>query len=209
MSRRLVSQLAAGVVTGVLATGTLVAGGTVAPSWLRLYAVSVFVLVLLWTLWDRLIWRLALVQRLNISPCDIRGTWAGELTSDWRDPATQNPRLPKRVYLVIHQSASRVRVSLVTNEARSESTSASLEEGESGSLLCYTYVDRPRRTSREIGSHSHNGAGVLRVIAKPAVRLEGEYWTDRRTSGDLRLDDRRFKTAADFEQASEWFRSGE
>jgi hypothetical protein len=38
----------------------------------------------------------------------------------------------------------------------------------------------------------HDGASILRIISEPQRALEGEYWTNRRTTGELSLS---FKSA--------------
>lgn len=205
MTRRAISQVATVVIAAVFALGTLFTGGSVNSSWLRFYSVAVFVLVGLWTLWDSLLWRLPVAQRLKSSPANVRGTWAGELVSDWRDSQTPTVVGARRVYLVIRQTASKLHVSLLTDESQSASTAASLVRSDHETLLCYIYVDTPSRANREQGNQIHDGAGLLRVVGKPATRLTGDYWTSRKTGGELRLVERHTECAQDFDQARALF----
>ncbi len=52
--------------------------------------------------------------------------------------------------------------------------------------LCYSYTSRPKASLRE-RSTPHDGTMLFNIIGKPVHKLEGEYWTQRQTSGTVTL----------------------
>jgi len=66
------------------------------------------------------------------------------------------------------------------------------------------YRNEPRQGMRE-RSPIHHGAFLLRVGGNPATSLEGEYWPDRRTSGEMATLGRRKKAFETFADASAAF----
>src|SRR5207302_1325825 len=99
-NRRLLVQVVAGVVVVVFAIGIWSTGDTLKPGWLRFFSAAVLVATMVLGVWDRLLWKLPLIQRIPRVPRDIRGTWMGTLISFWTDPATQKSPESKRVFLV-------------------------------------------------------------------------------------------------------------
>jgi hypothetical protein len=66
--------------------------------------------------------------------------------------------------------------------------------------LAVTYRNIPRLLERS-RSAAHHGGALLNVIGKPIHKLDGEYWTDRNTSGELTFTLHTHKIADDFEEA--------
>ena len=95
----------------------------------------------------------------------------------------------------------RTAVRLVTLESGSGSLSANLFADSEGLFtLASTYRNTPRISVREHSPIS-NGGMLLHVRGKPIHRLEGEYWTDRQTKGEMEFTARSEKLAEDFQQA--------
>ncbi len=139
-------------------------------------------------------WRWRLLQGWLVPFPDLQGTWRGELRTTWRDPATGITPGPIPVTVVIRQTFSTVSVVMYTQESMSYSTAASLTEDDDRSVkrLSYTYTNTPRVGVRD-RSIVHDGAAVLRIVGDPEKKLEGEYWTNRRSTGEftLRYESRR------------------
>ena len=51
-------------------------------------------------------------------------------------------------------------------------------------------------------SEIHHGAMWLRLQDDPEASLEGHYWTDRNTRGDIRLSNRRSKLVFSYDAAA-------
>jgi hypothetical protein len=148
------------------------------PDAVTIYVVAAFI----FTKW---LWRLKMFSGWIVPFPDLQGTWKGELKSTWKDASGQ--RIPAiSVVLVIRQTFSSVSCTVFTKESESYSTAAQIvRDEESGTIrLDYNYTNRPKAIIRE-RSAIHDGAARLRVVTVPSLRMEGEYWTSRCTSGDV------------------------
>lgn len=204
---RLAVQVIAFIVVTVFAVGIFLSGDTLEFEWLRFFAAAVFVATSALVVWDRLLWRVGVLQRLPGVPRPVRGTWEGTLTSLWVDPETGRSPDPKTVYLVARQSASQITVTLLTNETTSRSSLAQVSETDGVSTLDYLYLDRPRPSVRH-RSPIHHGSGSLTVSGRPVTKLMGRYWTDRNTQGEVEFHARRRALADDYAAAAALFSGG-
>ena len=116
----------------------------------------------------------------------------------WRiNPFEKTPKLAKRYIgilksnydqiernasLKIKQTLLSVHVTLITNESKSKSISASIDEVLGELQLTYCYLNTPKAEFR-FRSEIHYGTATL-SIADP-LTLEGQYYTDRMTNGDM------------------------
>jgi SMODS-associating 2TM, beta-strand rich effector domain len=204
MSRRASTQIVAAIVVAVFPTGSWMSGTAVKASWLRYYSVAVLVAVGLLNAWDRWIWRIPALQRFDLVPPAMSGTWRGTLVSAWVDPATGGTPQPRTVYLIIRQSSSNVSVLLLTDESRSSSTFGRVLKLNGVSSLDYMYLNRPD-SSVEHRSRMHHGSASLDVTGSPATRLRGRYWTDRDSKGELDFTEHVGELAGDFSDAGKFF----
>lgn len=149
-------------------------------------AIGVYAIAgLIFTKW---IWRWKALQGWLIKIPDLQGTWRGELESDWIDPVTNKGIAPIPITLVIRQTFSDIKCTLMTGESSSYSSTAEIGQAFGGEdlYLTYIYTNRPKATVRE-RSEIHEGATTLKIIRKPSLSLEGDYWTDRKTRGRMKL----------------------
>jgi len=149
-------------------------------------AISVYAIIgVIFTKW---IWRWQFLQGWLIKIPDLQGTWRGELTSDWINPETKKGIDPIPVVLVIRQTFSTIKCTLMTKESTSYSTTADINIILSGDdlYLTYNYTNRPKAIIRD-RSAIHDGASLLKIIQGPNKCLEGEYWTSRKTRGDMNV----------------------
>lgn len=126
------------------------------------------------------------------------------MTSLWIDPNTGKGIEPKTAYIVVRQTASLVSVKLLTDESMSSSTLAAVSVPDGTAVLDYLYLNRPK-TRVEHRSRMHHGSTVLDIVGNPAKRLDGRYWTDRDSRGELSFADRSKKIADDYLDAVELF----
>lgn len=152
--------------------------------------------------YERWLWA-AVPARFNRRP-DLEGTWRGTFSSHWVDPETNTIPQPTDCYLVIHQTASSIRATFLTNESRSDSSVAEIVTNGSGSLLRYLYGNEPQ-IKFDQRSAGHLGAVSLHINSG-TNKLEGHYWTDRHSRGELALTHRIEQRCATFEEANslEW-----
>ena len=149
-------------------------------------AISIYaILGIIFTQW---IWRWKIWQGWLIKIPDLQGTWRGELKSDWINPETKKGIDPIPVVLVIRQTFSTIKCTLMTKESTSYSTTSDINMIPTGDdlYLTYNYTNRPKAIIRD-RSAIHDGASILKIIQKPNRCLEGEYWTSRKTRGDISL----------------------
>lgn len=161
------------IVAGFFTDGPKVAGITFG----RLGIVST-VLIAAIVAFDQWLWRIPLVVRLLRTGPVLRGTWKGELLSTY-----DNQRRP--VFLALRQSFTEIEVRMMTEESKSETTSCQLLRKPEGlAVLEYSYENIPRATVRD-RSEVHFGSARLECTGQVPTRIEGSYWTDRRTTGEM------------------------
>jgi SMODS-associating 2TM, beta-strand rich effector domain len=150
------------------------------PAVISIYAIVTYV----FTHW---LWRWHFLQGWLVPLPDVRGTWQGEIHSTWRDACGQElPPIP--VVLVIKQTFLSVNCVLHSRDSDSYSMAAQIRRDDAGTFrLTYNYMSRPRAAVRD-RVPIHDGAAILRVVGRGRhAWLEGEYWTNRHTTGDMRL----------------------
>ena len=148
------------------------------PEAIALYAV-ISIIFIKW------IWRWPIWQSWLVKIPDLEGTWHGKLLSDYVDPKTQKTIAPIPATLVIKQDFSKIDCVLMTKESESYAVSANFNRAHGEDLyLAYSYTNRPKTNIRD-RSPIHDGAALLKIIKKPTPALEGEYWTNRKTKGEM------------------------
>lgn len=197
-------QVVAGVTVLVFAVGIVLSGDKVDSAWLKFFSYATASSVGVLALWNRFLWRSPTAQRIPGVPRDIRGTWKGVLVSQWVDPKTKKTPPAKPAYLVVRQTASKLSVTMITDEMRSRSSMAQVAGDDGDVSLDYLYLSRPQ-SSVEHRSRMHHGSTSLDVSGRPATRLHGHYWTDRDSRGELDFGQRVVKVVDDYESAEKLF----
>ncbi len=144
--------------------------------------------VVLWFLFIKWAWKWKIFQNWLVPfPC-LEGTWEGNIKSTYKDPKTGEVMGPIRTLLVIKQSFISVSCTMYTLEMKSQSYAAQfLIHPESNSKkITYTYTSTPKVGVRD-RSNIHDGTVLLDIIEKPDRMLSGEYWTARKTTGEINL----------------------
>jgi hypothetical protein len=169
-------------------------------AYLRPYSVVVTVVVVGLVLFDRLLWRIPPAPRLLRHPV-LSGTWKGTLRSNWVNPETNATIEPIVAYFAIRQTYSTISLRMLTRESSSVSLVAALEgRGDGVPRVTSTYENQPGVLIQD-RSRIHHGALLLEVHGIPADRLDGWYWTDRDTKGEVVLEHRNRKLFSSFEEA--------
>lgn len=197
-------KVVAAVVFSVYSIGMWVTSGELDVTWLRWFSATTFVATVLLAAWDLFLWRFSLIQKIPVTPRNLRGTWKGAVVSFWRDPNYGVTPPPIEAYLVVRQTATTVQVTLITEESKSTSTLARISALNGSVVLDYLYFNRPR-VSVQGRSPMHHGSVVLDISGNPPHRMTGRYWTDRDTKGELRFEGRSGCLADDFTDAKALF----
>ena len=189
------------IAASIWGTMLIVEGVSVSGTWFGPFSTVVGALVLLLSAFDVWAWRLRLLHGWFVPRPDIRGTWRVELFSNWVDPSTNEVVAPIAAYLVVRQTFSTLSLRMLTSESSSELVAAEISRANDGTYrLAAVYRNEPKLSVRD-RSAIHYGAIMLTVQGDPVKDLDGYYWTDRHTRGDLRTLARHETIASSFREA--------
>jgi len=178
---------------------TLIVMGVGVPQgfWKPLTIVAAIMSVAFWA-YENHLW--ACIHPWLMKLPDLRGTWQGTLRSEWTDPDTGEKVPPIEAYFTIEQTASTIQVSMMTKESHSSTTTARIEKRDGVVQVIGVYRNEPHSDVRE-RSAIHYGGLRLRVGGPPAAVLQGDYWTDRSTTGSIAIERCTRILASDFNTA--------
>lgn len=166
-------------------------------------------LVLLGIAFEHLLWRMRWLHGWLVKRPDLRGTWRVELQSDWEDSAEGTRVAPVHGYVGVKQTLSTLSMHVMTPESESWFMAVSIQPSPNGEgyQVVGVYRNRPSVHLRGQRSEIHRGAVVLNTHGPSAVpnTLTGEYWTDRKTSGSMKLSDRKARLYTRLEDAATAF----
>jgi hypothetical protein len=155
--------------------------------------------------WERWLWGFRVFRPWLTTRPDLRGTWKGQLLSNWPETPTGPRSGPIEAYFVVRQTFSSIDARLFTLESSSVSLSANIVPDAVGLHTLYiTYRNESKALLRE-GSPMHYGGMLLNVRGAPAQKLDGAYWTDRRTKGEAEFLIRVRTAGEDFNHAASLF----
>ena len=167
---------------------------------MQLSGLAVLAASLLLYAFDEFLWKLPVVNYFAKRPV-LHGTWKGTFESDYEYPETGKSEGPTEAYLVARQTYSSLHLRFMTQRSPSESMACELKAKSDGRYEVYAvYENRPPLLSQE-ASRAHRGGLILAVVGAPVHALEGSYWTDRKTRGDVKLDQRSENVHDDFHSA--------
>lgn len=143
----------------------------------------------LWALFAQWMWKWKIFQSWFVIEPIIQGTWKGSLKTTWINPETGESPEPIPVVVSIKQSFFHIACTVFTEESTSTSYAAKIyiEEGAGTIHFVYSYTNKPNASVRE-RSQFHDGTANLRIVGESQARMEGDYWTTRKSTGDLELE---------------------
>ncbi|MEE1138433.1 MAG: hypothetical protein U0M02_08150 [Acutalibacteraceae bacterium] len=122
-------------------------------------------------LYERVIWKFNPFEKTPKLSKEYNGTIKSDFDNIER-PAT----------LRIKQTLLSINITLITAESKSNSLSASIDNILNETKLTYCYLNTPKSEFRK-RSQIHYGTATL-SLTDPTT-LEGQYYTDRATTGDM------------------------
>lgn len=136
------------------------------------------------TIW---LWRWKRLQGWLVPFPDLNGTWQGWIQTNWKD-AERKASEPIPAILTIKQSFGSMSCVMRTAEMESHSylEGFCIDKDSQVKRLGYCYTGRPKTALRE-RSTPHDGTMLFNIIGKSVYKLEGEYWTQRQTTGKVTL----------------------
>lgn len=183
----------------VLVWGGVLAAQGVCFTWddlgqhLAPFSTVVTVLVSLAFALDRWLWHAPTLHGWFVKRPDLRGTWKVTLQSDWKDPSTEEGIPPITCFMGVKQTLSTLKMHLMTPESESWFVADAIRPSPNGEgyEVIGVYTNKPDVLLRGVRSEIHLGSLVLHTHG-PENRpgsLTGEYWTERKTTGKMVLED--------------------
>lgn len=141
--------------------------------------------IIIWTIFIKWLWKWKIFYPWLVQIPDLSGKWTGEIKSNWEEGKLS----PIPVELNIEQSFLHIQVIMKTEESRSYTVGASFNiDSERGyQQLFYSYINTPRAGVRN-RSEIHYGSTILNFEGFKVNCLEGEYWTTRSSTGEIKLE---------------------
>jgi hypothetical protein len=141
--------------------------------------------IILWMIFIAWAWKLKIFYPWLVPFPNLSGDWEGTIKSNWKEKELD----PIPIEVSITQNFFNVQVKIKTKESRSYSIGASFDiDNERGfQQLFYTYLNTPKAGVRE-RSEIHYGSTILNFDGFKVTKMDGEYWTDRETTGEITLN---------------------
>lgn len=140
--------------------------------------------IILWMIFISWGWKLKIFYPWLVPFPNLSGDWEGTIRSNWKEKELE----PIPIEVSITQNFFNVQVRIKTKESRSYSIGASFDiDNERGfQQLFYTYLNKPKAGVR-VRSEIHYGSTILNFDGFKVTNMDGEYWTDRETTGEITL----------------------
>jgi hypothetical protein len=145
---------------------------------------TVSINIVIWLIFIKWAWKLRLFYPWLVPFPDISGEWEGVIISNGKEGQLD----PIPIQVSISQSFFNVQIKIKTGESKSYSLGASFDiDRERGiQQLIYSYLNTPRPGVRE-RSEIHYGSTILCFTGYHIKEMEGEYWTTRATTGEIKI----------------------
>lgn len=143
-------------------------------------------------------WRWALFQKWLVPFPNLNGTWQGYMLTVSIAGGSESRVLAIPTILTVRQTFGNISCVMKTSEMTSYSFSEGfmIDREKQVRQLVYSYTSKPRPMVEE-RSKAHDGTAVFGIIGMPTKKLEGRYWTDRKTTGEIVLEFRGKKLLED------------
>lgn len=150
----------------------------------QIVTIDLFI-IFIFTKWG---WRFKVFRGWLVLFPDLNGTWIGNIYSDWINPETGEGVKPIPVMLTMYQSFSHISCIMHTGEMKSFSFAEgfNIDEDKQIKQIAYIYTSKPRIIINQ-RSLPHDGSIVFDIIESPEKKLNGRYWTERKTKGEIIL----------------------
>ena len=147
---------------------------------------TVFVITLISTLFISFGWKWRIFKGWLVVIPDLSGKWIGIMYSNYKNPPLEIP-----VEIEIFQTFFHTTVKFKTGECQSVNLVASFDIDKDKRIkrLIYSYHNIPKATVQD-RSAIHYGTTIL-DISEDESELNGFYWTNRGTKGDMKINKRR------------------
>ena len=144
--------------------------------------------IIFWIVFVNYLWKLKIFYPWLVQTPNLSGEWVGTVISKW-DGSDGEP-IP--IEIAIKHTFLNVQVQVKSEESRSFSLGASfnIDKDRGQQQLFYSYLNTPKSGVRD-RSQIHYGSALLYFEGNDVNEIEGEYWTSRETTGEMKFS--RFK----------------
>jgi hypothetical protein len=141
--------------------------------------------IIVWGVFISIGWKWKIFRKWLVQMPYLAGDWKGELISN--SPLSDGKPIPTQIKIT--QNFFNIQVSIKTGESKSKSISASFDIDIDRGLqrLIYSYHNTPKASVRE-RSALHYGTTILEFDGFEVTELQGNYWTDRETTGEIKFE---------------------
>ncbi|MEE9363114.1 MAG: hypothetical protein V3U92_11005 [Cellulophaga sp.] len=145
---------------------------------------AISVNIVLWLIFIKWLWKCKIFYSWLVPFPNLSGEWEGTLLSNYENKSLD----PIATTVRIEQNFFNIQIRITTGEGTSYSTGASFDIDTERGLqrLFYSYQNTPKRSVRE-RSEIHYGTTLLTFDGFKISEMEGEYWTSRETTGEIKL----------------------
>jgi len=151
---------------------------------------TISILTLICVLFNKYLWKLKIFQGWLVKIPNLNGEWTGKIESDYIDKETGKVIDPVNVELNIRQSLLKISCVMKTEEMRSISLNSNFNVDKNNQILqlIYTYKSTPHQNIQG-RSRMHHGTIIFDIDKEnnKDIVLRGNYWTGRKTSGNITL----------------------
>ncbi len=157
---------------------------------LRILSIVVTIDLVFYLLFVSFLWKFRIFKNWLVRFPNLDGTWKGEIRTTWTDPETGERPGPISAILTIKQSFLNISCIMRTAEMSSRSLTSEfvLDKENQIEKLVYTYDSDPIQTVKE-RNPQHCGTMSFNIVkGQGKNKLEGGYWTDRKTTGTIKMD---------------------
>ena len=138
---------------------------------------------------------------------DLRGVWRVTISSTWKDPKTGKLVPPVKGYAQIDQDGSSFCLRLYTEKAESRTIAYSFTYSDKVYELAFVYDNEPKINLRSNGSPLHKGSAIVKARGQKPKKINGYYWTERKTTGEIVLEDRSKGEVNSFDEGMRIFKN--
>jgi hypothetical protein len=133
------------------------------------------------------LWKFKFFRPLIVKVPNLNGVWEGNLKSYWKD--SNNESIPPiEIEAFIRQDFDSISIEMHTDKMISNSYIANIitDKNTGTQELVYNYTSKSKIDNRETNPW-HEGTTKLFIHSRKKIKLEGEYWTFRKTTGKIKL----------------------
>lgn len=132
------------------------------------------------------LWKYPIFKEWLVLIPNLSGEWTGKLNATYQDPEAGKKTSSKGINATIKQDLFHISIIMRTKEMKSTSFVAAFDIDKNQNLKRMCYTSRPKPEYRE-KSPMHDGTALLEIMENPPSKLNGEYWTTRKTTGTIEL----------------------